>query len=187
MRGERWGRRNVGEAAFLTGQCPAPLAAAGSGDDCRGPWIKGPEVFESALRIAGRHCRLPLVPLPGKHIDPRNKTGKDAQLPESGVDRGDFGLTDRLASLLIIAQSAMPTENSRRISGNSKNPAAPIYGGWVRVLSGGSRWVQAQPASRQRRHEFSGEARKTGEIGNSDLWFPISCAIRRQQPGAGPA
>ena len=27
----------------------------------------------------------------------------------------------------------------------TKKPAAPIYGGWFRVLSGGSKWVQAQP------------------------------------------
>ena len=31
-------------------------------------------------------------------------------------------------------------------SGKPKNPAAPIYGSWVRVLSGGSKCVQAQPA-----------------------------------------
>ena len=67
--------------------------------------------------------------------------------------------------------SALPTGGSRWVSalptGNAgmcflgkprkpENPAAPIYGGWVRVLFGGSkwlsalptgsRWVQAQPA-----------------------------------------
>ena len=30
-------------------------------------------------------------------------------------------------------------------SADSKNPAAPIYGGWVRVLFGGSRWQSALP------------------------------------------
>ena len=30
-------------------------------------------------------------------------------------------------------------------SGKPKKPAAPIYGGWFRVLSGGSRWLSALP------------------------------------------
>ena len=37
-------------------------------------------------------------------------------------------------------------QQSAEKSADSKNPAAPIYGGRVRVLSGGSRCVQAQPA-----------------------------------------
>ena len=36
------------------------------------------------------------------------------------------------------AESAMPTDNFQRISCNSQNSTALIYGGWVRVLSGGS-------------------------------------------------
>ena len=40
---------------------------------------------------------------------------------------------------------------------------------------------------RQCRQAFSGETRKTGEIGNSNLWFPISCSDRRQQVAVGPA
>ena len=30
-------------------------------------------------------------------------------------------------------------------SGKPKKPAAPLYGGWFRVLSGGSRWLSALP------------------------------------------
>ena len=40
---------------------------------------------------------------------------------------------------------------------------------------------------RQRRHEFFGESRKTEEFGNSNLWFPNSCSIRRQQVAVGTA
>ena len=37
------------------------------------------------------------------------------------------------------------------------------------------------------RREFSGEARKTGEFGNSNLWFPNSCQDARQQAEPPPA
>ena len=50
----------------------------------------------------------------------------------------------------------------------------------------GSKWLSALP-SRQRRPEFSGEYRKTEESGNSNLWFPDSCSIRRQQVEPGTA
>ena len=44
------------------------------------------------------------------------------------------------------SESATPTRDFQKISGNSKKPAAPIYGGRFRVLSGGSRWQRALPA-----------------------------------------
>ena len=53
----------------------------------------------------------------------------------------------------------------------TKNPAAPIYGGWVRVL----------PAVNLR------HVRRFEESGNSNLWFPDSCSIRRQQVEPGTA
>ena len=64
----------------------------------------------------------------------------------------------------------------------------------------GSKRVQAQPARRrqqvavgpvdwwrQRRHEFSGEFQKTEEIGDFNLWSPISGVVLRQQVAVGPA
>ena len=81
-----------------------------------------------------------------------------------------------------------PPLQSAEDSADSKNPAALIYGGWVRVLSGGSKRNRALPGrSRQRRHEFSGESRKTEEPGSLNLWLPGSCATRRQQVEPGTA
>ena len=46
--------------------------------------------------------------------------------------------------------SALPTGSAAPQSAgkpaDSKNPAALMYGGWVRVLFGGSKWVRALPA-----------------------------------------
>ena len=39
----------------------------------------------------------------------------------------------------------MPAGQSARNLADSKNPAAPIYGGWVRVPSGGSKRLSALP------------------------------------------
>ena len=41
--------------------------------------------------------------------------------------------------------------------------------------------------SRQRRHAFSGEARKTEDPSRFNVWRLGSCAIRRKQAGVGPA
>ena len=45
--------------------------------------------------------------------------------------------------------------------------------------------VRAGSASRQRRHEFSGEFRKTAEFGNSNLWFPNSSPEPAAATGTG--
>ena len=75
---------------------------------------------------------------------------------------------------------------------------------WQSALSTGSKWSRALPGgglgereataepppaspSRQRRQEFSGEFRKTGEISRFNLWRLISCAVRRQQVAVGTA
>ena len=51
----------------------------------------------------------------------------------------------------------------------------------------GSKCVQAQLVGRQRRQEFFGEFRKTGEISCFNLWRLVSCSIRRQQVAVGTA
>ena len=67
----------------------------------------------------------------------------------------------------------------------------PIRGGTrlPRILSTGEEQVDAGLAclNRQRRQEFSGEFRKTGEISRFYLWRLISCSIRWQQVGPGTA
>ena len=52
---------------------------------------------------------------------------------------------------------------------------------WVVARTGGSKWQSAAPTSNLR-HD-----RRFVEFGNSNLWFPNSCSIRRQQLGAGSA
>ena len=55
-------------------------------------------------------------------------------------------MADRFAwSASSPSESATPTRDFQKISGNSKKSAAPIYGGRFRVLSGGSKWQSALP------------------------------------------
>ena len=62
---------------------------------------------------------------------------------------GGWGSAKRQRSLPRRG-SALPTGSAGvsfpEKSGKPKKPAAPIYGGWFRVLSGGSYRGQAQPA-----------------------------------------
>ena len=85
-------------------------------------------------------------------------------------------------------------------SGKPKTLAAPIYGGQGSsagcAAAGGTGHcpVQAQPARRrQRRQEFSGEFRKTADLGRFNLWRPMvverirGSRWNRALPGAGSA
>ena len=76
-------------------------------------------------------------------------------------------------------EEAAPTRVFRE-SGKPKTLAAPIHGGQgssagCAAASGtGHCPVQAQPARRrQRRQEFSGEFRKTADLGRFNLWRPM--------------
>ena len=142
------------------------------GKSCRGirPVAGIPLYGPLSLSGGGSFCAE--IPSPGSEAD-KLRWG-------SGGARSECGASPSRAA---VGNADMSFPGN---PGKPKNPAALIYGGLVRVLSGGSRWNRALPG-RQRRHEFSREFWKTGEIGNSNLWFPISRSARRQQVVPGPA
>ena len=91
----------------------------------------------------------------------------------------------RLISCAVRRQQVAvgPADRQRRpefsgISGKPKKLGTPIYGPQFRVLSGGSKWVQAQPAGSRWLRAPPGE-----EISRSNVWRLVSCSIRRQQVG----
>ena len=43
-------------------------------------------------------------------------------------------------------QRGLQSEGAKSSSPTTKNPGSPMYASQIRALSGGSRWVQAQPA-----------------------------------------
>ena len=57
---------------------------------------------------------------------------------------------------------------------------------WQSALPTGSKWVQAQPAGNADKN-LPENLWEIEEFGNSNLWFPNSCSIRRQQVAVGPA
>ena len=83
------------------------------------------------------------------------------------------------------AEAAAPPHNPQN-SADSKNPAAPIYGVWVRVLFGGSKWNRALPGA----HTSVG-VWGSGRRGRQPLAaaYPIGrlCAIREPPPAEAAA
>ncbi len=87
-----------------------------------------------------------------------------------------------------LSLPAVPTFNLRGKPADSKKSAALIYGGWFRVLSGGSRWLSALPTGSNRVQaqpagsadlQSAGEARRFEEISRSNVWRLVSCVERR--------
>ena len=58
--------------------------------------------------------------------------------PERGGARGAGGEVQKSGGSVALQSAGKPAD--------SKNPAALMYGGWVRILFGGSKWVRALPA-----------------------------------------
>ena len=96
---------------------------------------------------------------PGKHFDPLSESGH-----RSGIPR-----------MYRCRQAACGEQTERNIQIHP-----------LRSRSEGDAFMYS-PQGRQGRQMFSGEARKTGEFGNSNLWFPKSCQNRRQQVSVGTA
>ena len=72
------------------------------------------------------------------------------------------------------------------VGSETQTSGASIYGPEVVDRTRGSKWLSALPTGNADQ-EFSETLRKTEESGKSNLCFPDSCSIWRQQPSAGSA
>ena len=88
----------------------------------------------------GTHAPSPGAAKKSKVFRARSLQGNDFFL-EKGIYK------NRLVPTLYIrtARVGNADKSFSENSGKPKKPAAPIYGGWFRVLSGGSRWLSALP------------------------------------------
>ena len=113
----------------LCPHCVAPAAANGSGH-CP-PAAAGCGVVTPSLPTA----KYPEALIYGRRVRLAGASKWKRALPAGGSK----------CMQAQLARVGSADRKSAENSADSKKPAAPIYGGWFRVLSGGSKWSRALP------------------------------------------